>query len=372
MNNCSINTVKFVDLPAQNRDALPTLLAGIEDMIRRGAFVGGPAVDAFEEKIAAYVGVKYAVSCSDGTAALKLALLGAGIKPGDKVVVPTNSYIASANAVVHAGGVPTLVDCCADTYLLDLNQVEDALKAGAKFVLPVHLYGNPCPMDEISRLAERYGATVVEDNAQAIGAELHGRKTGGFGLAAGISFYPAKNLGSFGQGGAIFTNDRRLADLARRYSEQGGGAGDNRYYHEVIGFNERLHSIQAFCLSVMLEQIDSFNAGRRRAASDYLKHLPAERVQRITPDAVPVYHLFEYRCDDSAHRERIIQAFKAKNIGYGFHYPVPIHKQKAYAELNHMCLLVAEKSAETLLSLPMHPFLSEAEVDYVCSALLDA
>ncbi len=360
--------VGFVDLSAQYADVEKVILDGLAEIIRKSAFVGGPALQEFETKLADYIGTKCAVGCSDGTAALKLALLAAGIEKGDGVVVPTNSFIASANAVVHAGGEPILVDCDAETYLIDLNQVEDALKAGrAKFIMPVHLYGNPCPIQEILALAEKHGAGVIEDNAQAIGALVDGRRTGSFGFAAGISFYPAKNLGAFGQGGAVVTNDESIAQKVRMYAEQ--GQGSQRYYHEVIGFNDRLHSIQAHVLNVMLDKLDGLNASRLQVADWYAERLPADRIQKRTDNATPVYHLFEYRCDNAEQREKLAAALKENNIACGYHYPVPIHKQKAYAQYNELRLPVAERLAETLVSLPIHPFITGNQVARVCDVI---
>jgi len=360
--------VKFVDIPAQYADIMENVLAAITEMVHKGAFVGGAALERFETALAEYVGTKFAVGCSDGTAALKLSLLAAGINKGDGVVVPTNSFVASANAVVHAGGRPVLIDCDAETFLLDLNQVEDALRAGkARFVLPVHLYGNPCPMRQVLELAERYGAKVVEDNAQAIGAKLDGRRTGSFAAAGGTSFYPAKNLGAFGQGGAVLTDEKRIADTVRMYVEQ--GQGSRRYYHDVIGYNDRLHSIQAAVLVMLLGKLDGFNAARLQAADWYAARLDTERIQKRTRNATPVYHLFEYRCDDAKHRDALAEAFKTGNIGFGLHYPVPIHKQKAYPNDNALHLPVAERLAETLISLPMHPNLTSRQVQRVCDVI---
>ena len=360
--------VKFVDIPAQYCDIEDEIISALSELIHNSAFVGGPAVTDFETGLAKYVGSKFAIGCSDGTSALKLLLLAAGIKPADGVIVPTNSYIASANAVVHAGGTPVLVDCDPQTYLIDLNQVADALKANkAKFIMPVHLYGNPCPMKEVMSLAKQYGATVVEDNAQAIGAKVDGQRTGTFGIAAGVSFYPAKNLGAFGQGGAILTDDEQLAEKVRMYIEQ--GQGSQRYYHDVVGFNARLHSLQARVLGMLLDKLDGLNANRLQAADWYAARLGDNRVQKRTPGATPVYHLFEYRCDNTQQRDKLADAFKANNVGFGYHYPVPIHKQKAYPQSNALSLPVAEKLAETLISLPMHPSLSEQQVDQVCKVI---
>ncbi len=360
--------VSFVDIPAQYADIEEEIVAAIADLIHRGAFVGGPALADFEAKLAAYAGAKFAVGCSDGTSALMLSLLAAGTGEGRVAVVPANTFVATANAVVQAGGTVTVVDCDPETYLIDLNQVEDVLRAGkADFIMPVHLYGNPCPMTEIMSLADRYGAKVIEDNAQAIGAAVSGQRTGSFGLAGCISFYPAKNLGAFGQGGAILTSDERIATTTRMYVEQ--GQGPRRYHHDVVGYNARLHSIQACVLGILLDKLDGFNARRLRAADWYAQRLPADRIQKRTEKGTHVYHLFEYRCDDKAQRDALAGALKAADIGFGYHYPVPLHKQKAYPQLNHLSFPVAEQLADRLISLPMHPNLREEEVVRVCEVI---
>jgi dTDP-4-amino-4,6-dideoxygalactose transaminase len=361
-------TVKFVDIPAQYSDIEGDIIDAMADIIHKGSFVGGPALAAFETKLAQYAGTKFAVGCSDGTVALLLSLLAAGIKKGESVVVPVNTFIATANAVVHAGGVPVFVDCDPDSYLMDPNQAEDIFKTGkVRFVMPVHLYGNPCPMKQIMEIAGKYDVIVIEDNAQALGACVDEHRTGSFGAAAGVSFYPAKNLGAFGQGGAVLTNDEETSKFVRMYVEQ--GQSSERYYHEVIGYNARLDNIQACILSMLLDRLDDFNVARRRAADQYASRLPADHIQKRTAEAKPVYHLFEYRCDSKTQRDKLAEALKAAGIGFGYHYPVPIHKQKAYAEYNKLSFPVAERLAETLISLPMHPGLTEEQVDSVCNII---
>lgn len=363
--------IRFVDLPAQYADIEDDILASLRDLIHRGAFVGGEALSQFEARLAEFTGVAWAVGCSDGTSALMLAMRAAGLRPGDGVVVPANSFIASANSVVHAGGTPVLVDCDPQTFLIDLNMTEAELKAGrARFIMPVHLYGNPCPMDDLLALADRYHAIVIEDNAQAIGATYKGKRTGSFGRAAATSFYPAKNLGCFGQGGAVVTDDKDLAQTVRTYVEQ--GQGSRRYYHDVIGYNARLHSMQACVLSKLLGKVDGFSSRRLQVADEYAVRLSADRLQKRTTGAVPVYHLFEYRCDSASHRQRLADAMQAANIPFAFHYPVPIHKQKAYPAFNSLRLPVAERLADTLISLPMHPGLTSADIERVCSVVLAA
>jgi len=360
--------VGFVDLPAQYADVEEEIVAAIADLVHRGVFVGGPVVADFEARLADYVGVRFAVGCSDGTSSLMLSLLAEGMRAGDVAIIPANTYVATANAVIQAGGSVAVVDCDPQTYLIDLNQLADALAGGAKFILPVHLYGNPCPMAELTALADRFGAKIVEDNAQAIGASVAGRRTGSFGLAAGVSFYPTKNLGSFGQGGAVLTSDQKLADTVRMYVEQGQGA--DRHHHDVVGYNARLHAIQACVLGKLLGKLDGFNAARLRAADWYARQLPAERIQKRTEGATHVYHLLEFRCHSSEHRQKVADALKAAGIGFGYHYPVPVHKQAAYPELNGLSFPVAERLADTLISLPMHPCLTEQQVQAVCDVVL--
>lgn len=363
-----VSPIAFVDIPAQYGNLRDELLTGIARLIDQGAFVGGPVLEQFEQHLAEYVGTKYAIGCSDGTTALQVALLAAGIKQGDKVVVPSNSFIASANAVVHAGGVPVLIDCTHDSFLIDLSLVEDALRNGAQFVLPVHLYGNPCPMDELINLCEKYGAFIIEDNAQALGSKFGDRRTGSFGLAAGVSFYPAKNLGAFGQGGAILTNDASVARRARLYIEQ--GQGEARYHHEVIGYNGRLHTIQALILDILLGRLDDWNQARREIASIYASRLLDDHIQKVTAFSEPVFHLFEFRCSSKSERDILAQALRDNDIGFGYHYPVPIHKQKAYWQYNNLSLPVCESLAETLISLPIHPNLAPQDAQRVCDLVV--
>ncbi len=360
--------VKFVDIPAQYQQFEKELIDGISQLIHRGAFVGGEPLEAFEKSLADFCGVRHAIGCSDGTMALTLSLIASGIKKGDGVIVPANSYIASANAVVHAGGTPLFVDCDPQSFLIDLDAAESVMKKGAaSFIIPVHLYGNPCPMEQIMSLSAGYGVKIIEDNAQAIGARLGERRTGSFGVAAGVSFYPAKNLGAFGQGGAVLTNDPEIARCVRMYVEQ--GQSDRRYYHDVIGYNGRLDSIQARVLGILLSHVDAFNTARLSVADRYATRLDQDRIQSRTPGATPVYHLFEYRCLSTAGREKLVASLQAAGVQFGYHYPLPIHKQKAYAACNGMSMPVSERLADTLVSLPLHPGMSEDEVERVCDVI---
>lgn len=363
MNKCA-----FVDIPSLYKDIQGEIVAALTLMIDNGDFVGGQALSDFEMELAEYTGSKYAIGCSDGTFAVQCALLAAGIKPGDKVVVPVNSFIATAFSVIHARGEVVFVDCCSDTFLLDINQTETALKQGAKFVIPVHLYGNPCEMDVILDLAHKYNAIVIEDNAQALGAAYNGQKTGTFGAASGISFYPAKNIGAFGQGGALLTNDAMIRKTSRMLTEQ--GQGEKRYYHELIGYNGRLDSLQAKVLSFMLKKLDNFIVKRKEIARLYEDRLGVDKIQKKTPNGSHVYHLFEYRCESKFSRERLCEVLKGNDLPFAFHYPVPIHKQAAFLSCNNQSYPFAESLAETLISLPIHPNMSFDHVDEICSHIL--
>ncbi len=362
--------ISFVNILAQYADLTGVLHLAISDAIRKGDFTGGTAVTSFEEELAEYCGVEHVIGCSSGTSALKLALLGMGLEPGDHVVVPTNSFIASASAVVHAAGIPVFVDCDPHTYLMDMAGLEGILQHGSiRFIMPVHLYGNPCPMDAILELAVKYEVSVLEDNAQALGAYYRGERTGSFGQAACVSFFPSKNLGAFGQAGAVLTNDPRVAEIARMYREH--GQGTDRYKHQVFGYNDRLDSVQARVLRVLLPKLDELNQKRRQVACWYRKRLPENRLQVCTPGSTHTYHLLPLRCDDTVQREQLITRLRSEEIGFGLHYPIPIHLQPAwnFPMPRHNTRPVAERLAKCLISLPMHPTMTEDQVIRVCDVV---
>lgn len=365
--------IKFVDLPAQIALSKAAISKRIGSALDSASFVGGAAVEEFEAKAARYLGVKHVIGCGSGTDALTIAFRAAGLQPGERVLVPTNSFIATAYSVSHAGCQPVFVDVDPDTYLLDANLVEAAIqREGVRKLAIVHLYGSPANMDDLLDLANRYELQIFEDNAQAIGAEFAGRKTGTFGAAGAISFYPSKNLGACGQAGAISTNDDCIAKTCRSLTEQGQFPGDPKYHHRHVGYNSRLQSIQACVLTEMIEHLEDFNNRRRAVAEMYRKRLSAARLQLETPRCKHAYHLFVYRCEDKHARDRVADRLARDKIGFGYHYPIPIHKQLAYADYNHCELPVSERLAETLISLPMHPFLKDEEVEVVCQAVQEA
>ncbi len=359
--------IPLCDLKAQYASIQKEIDDAIKSIIARTNFIQGEEVRLLEKEFAAFCGARFGVACASGTDALHLTLLALGVGPDDEVITSPHTFTATAEAVYYCGARPVFVDIDPRTFNLDPSRLEEKITPRTKVIMPVHLYGQPADMDPILEIAGRHGLPVLEDACQAHGAEYKGRRVGSIGAAACFSFYPAKNLGAFGQGGAVLTNDEALAAAVRMYVEQ--GQGSRRYYHDVIGYNGRLHSLQACVLGKLLPKLDSFNAARLRAADWYAACLPADRLQRRTPGSVPVYHLFEYRCDDPAQRDRLAAAFQAAGVPFAYHYPVPIHKQKAYPRHNALSLPVAERLADTLISLPMHPGLTEEQVERVCQVI---
>jgi dTDP-4-amino-4,6-dideoxygalactose transaminase len=355
--------VKLVDLGRQYQAIEPEVDRAIARVLDRTDFILGEEVSRFEDEFAQYCEVKYAVGLSSGAAALELGLHALGIRAGDEVLVPANSFIASASAVSLTGATPVFVDVDPTTYNIDVRQLEERITPRTKAILPVHLYGQPAEMDLIMEVAGRYGLFVIEDACQAHGARYTGRRVGSFGHVAAFSFYPGKNLGAYGDGGALVTNDPDLADRVRVLRNCGQR---EKYHHIAVGWNHRLDTIQAAVLRVKLRYLDEWNARRRQWASLYDQLLKETDV--VTPVASPlgehVYHLYVIQVED----RRGLQSFLANHgIATGIHYPVPIHLQPAYADLGYQAgdFPVTERCASRLLSLPMFPELEEQEVTFV-------
>lgn len=361
--------VPFVDLKAQFRALRSELLPRMTQVMEDASFILGPDVAAFEENFARYVGVEHCVGVESGTAALQFALEVLGIGPGDDVIVPANTYIASALAVSAAGARPVLVDVDAN-YLIDPALLENALTPQTKAIMPVHLYGQVVPMEPILEFARRHGIFVVEDACQAHGARWNGRRAGSFGDVAAFSFYPGKNLGAYGDAGAIVTSDAALADRLRLLRDFGQR---KKYEHLIKGGNCRLDSIQAAVLDVKLRHLDEWNEARRRHASAYdarLSKIGIKAPARLAREA-HVYHLYVIEVE---HRDRVAEALRERGIATGIHYPIPIHLQPAYAELRlgRGSFRQTERSAERILSLPMFPELTDEQIDLVAAALASA
>jgi dTDP-4-amino-4,6-dideoxygalactose transaminase len=329
-----------------------------------GWYILGAEVEAFEREFAAYLGAKHCVGVGNGLEALQLILMGYGIGAGDEVIVPANTYIASWLAVSYTGAGPVPVEPDPGTYNLDPRLVEEALTPRAKAIMPVHLYGQPVEMETIWQVAEKHGLKVIEDAAQGHGGKFRERMVGDLGDAAGFSFYPTKNLGAFGDAGAVVTNDDELADKVRVLRNYGSRV---KYYNEVKGHNSRLDPLQAAFLRVKLKRLDEWNRRRDRIAKHYLDHLrsaPDLGLPQIPPGVLPVWHLFVVSHPE---RDRLQAYLKAQGIGTMIHYPVPPHLSEAYREMG--CrpgdYPITEKMADTFLSIPIGPHLSMEDVDYV-------
>lgn len=361
----------LVDLHAQYNSIKTEVDAAMHAVVESAAFVGGPAVREFEAAFATFCECSHVVSCANGTDAIYVVLRGLGIGAGDEVITVTNTFIATAEAISSTGAKPVFVDVGPDTALIDTNQIEAAITQRTKAIIPVHLYGQPADMDEINRIAKTQGLAVIEDAAQAHGARYRGRRVGALATAATFSFYPGKNLGAYGDGGAMAFTD---SVLARRCAMLRDHGRLDKYLHELEGVNSRLDTLQAAVLLVKLRHLDSWNAARRRAAGWYVERL------RDVPDLVlpvvadgnePVWHLFVVR---HPRRDRVREAMEKAGIGVGIHYPVPLHLQPAYAHLGHAKgrFPVAEQLAATCWSLPLYPELTETDVDRVVTALRGA
>ncbi|MFN2427480.1 MAG: DegT/DnrJ/EryC1/StrS family aminotransferase [Candidatus Binatia bacterium] len=363
-----MNVVPFVDLALQYRELEAEIRPVLDDAFARADYILGAGVTRFEEEFAAYVGVKHAVGVGNGLDALRLALVALGIGPGDDVIVPANTFIATAFAVSAVGATPLLVDCCEDTHQIDPELIEAALTARTKAIIPVHLYGHPADMTRILAIARRHGLAVIEDAAQAHGARLGGRACGSFGDAGCFSFYPAKNLGAYGDGGIVVTEDAALAERLGQLRNYGQHAKNE---HDMIGVNSRLDTVQAAVLSVKLRHLDSWNARRASHAARYAALLgDAGLVLPATcPEASHVFHLYVVR---SERRDELRAHLEREGIQAGIHYPVPVHLQGAYAGLGHRAgaFPVAERLAAQVLSLPMFPELTEGQIERVCGAIL--
>jgi dTDP-4-amino-4,6-dideoxygalactose transaminase len=365
--------VNFVDLGAQYNNIKNDVLKDIDQALTTGAFMGS---ENFEKKFAEYHGSKYCVGVGSGTDALLLSLLALGIGPGDAVIVPANTYIATAFAVSHTGADPVFVDVNPDTYTMDVKYiddivVDDIIGPRIKAIIPVHLYGQPAHMDGVIGFAEEMNWYIVEDCAQSIGAVYKGKKTGTFGTVGCYSFYPAKNLGGLGQGGAIITDDEEIAETVRELGNIGRARG-SWFDYKYIGYNSRLDAINARFLERGLREIDNWNDNRRIAAYWYEKNL--ENVKEVvTPPSAedgtyPVFHLYELKTESKEIRDDLKAFLTEKGVATSLHYPKPCHLQDMYT-YEEVWLPISERLSDTLLSLPMHPNLKEVEVKYVCDCI---
>lgn len=361
--------VPFVDLGAQNRTIETEIKQAISKVIQETDFILGRDVHLFEKEFAAFCDAHYAIGVDSGTSALELALRAFDIGPGDEVITAANSFIASALGISHAGAKPVLVDVDPCTYTLDVTAIERAITRRTKAIIPVHLYGHPAHMDPILALADKHGLVVIEDACQAHGARYKGKRVGSLGHAAAFSFYPGKNLGAYGDGGMVVTNDRKVAkrlEMLRNYGQK------EKYKHLFRGYNRRLDTIQAAILRVKLKYLEKWNAARRWNATLYQKHLEGSGI--VVPGeaggAEAVWHLYVVRTEQ---RDALKEHLAGKGISVGIHYPVPIHLQPAYEDLGHKRgdFPVTEAYADRILSLPMYAELTSGQIEHVSSAIAE-
>lgn len=360
--------VPFVDLAAQQAEVAADVLPVWRRLLESASFIGGPEVDAFEREYAEYIGVQHVVGVSNGTDALELALRAVGVGRGDEVIIPANTFIATAEAASRIGAVPVPVDVDDEFLLIDPDAIEAAITPRTAAIVPVHLFGQTAPIELIAPIAARHGMVIVEDAAQSQGAAGSAGRAGALGRVAATSFYPGKNLGAAGDAGAVMTDDRGIAATIRNLAAHGSSV---KYVHDRIGMNARLDAVQAAVLRAKLRRLDGWNTARREAARRYerlLVGLDGIRLPATRPGNADVWHLYVVRMDE---RDRVASELTAQGIGVGVHYPTPLHLTDAYAALGHRRgqFPVAEAAADRILSLPMHPHLTGPQQESVARAL---
>lgn len=362
--------VPFVDLKAQYAGIKPEIDTAIQRVVDGAGFILGEEVSHFEQALAATAGAKDAVGVSSGTGALLLALLAVGVAPGDEVITTAHTFIATAEAVSRIGARPVFVDIDPRTYNIDPDKVESAITDRTKVILPVHLYGQPADLKPLQDIATRHGLVLIEDAAQAIAAEYDGKRCGGIGDLACFSFYPSKNLGAYGDAGAVTGNDETLLAKVRKLRDHGR---ISKYEHDELGFGQRIDALQAAILGAKLPHLEAWTEARRAHARLYNELLSDTGVE--TPfeseNVRHVYHLYVVR---TSRRDHLLAQLKAKGIDAGIHYPIPVHRQPVYRKLGYgdVSLPITEKAAAEILSLPMYPELRREQIEYVAQAVREA
>ncbi len=364
-----METIPYLDLAAQYSALRSEVLKALEEICESTAFAQGPATSEFEAEFAAYCGVHHCVSLNSGTSALHLALRCLDVGPGDEVVTVSMTFIATAWAISYVGAKPVFVDIDPVRRTLDPDKLEAAITSRTKAIIPVHLYGMPAEIDRIVAIAERHGLPVIEDAAQAHGAKYRGKRVSQFGKITCFSFYPGKNLGAYGEGGALITNDASIAQRARSLRDH---AQSQKYFHDEIGYNYRMDSFQAAVLSIKLKHLDAWNAARidcARCYTDLLKD-SSYKLPAHFSDSECVWHCYVI---ETSERDRVRSALQDAGIQTAVHYPLPVHLQKAYAHLGYQSgdLPLTEALCEQCLSLPIYPELSKEKISRVASVLLD-
>jgi dTDP-4-amino-4,6-dideoxygalactose transaminase len=362
-------SIPLADLVAQYRSIQPDIDSAMRAVLEGGHFILGPNTKSFEQEMARYLGVDHGIGVASGSDALILALRAMGIGPGDEVIVPTFTFLATASAVLHVGAVPVLVDVEPHTYCMDVDAVERAIGKHTRAVIPVHLFGQPVDMEPLMALAASHGLSVIEDNAQALGAVERGRRTGSVGHVGCLSFFPSKNLGGYGDGGMIVTNDRSVADKARILRTHGWR---EKYHPEVLGYNSRLDEMQAAVLRVKLRHLDAWNDERIRRARLYTRALSDAGVDTPTErsESSHVYHLYVIGV---RHRDAVERALRERGIGTAVYYPIPLHRTTLFR--NHAAgheFPVADRLSAELLAIPLYPEMGDERQDTVVAAVRQA
>ncbi|MEA2602411.1 MAG: hypothetical protein QOF89_3403 [Acidobacteriota bacterium] len=359
--------IPLVDLKAQHAEIAAEVEAGFARVIGETAFILGPAVREFEAAFARFCGVPHCLGVGNGTDAIELVIRALGLGPGDEVLVPANTFIATALGVLRAGATPVLVDCDA-FFLMDPAQVEERITPRTRALLPVHLFGQIAEMETLREIAARHGLALLEDAAQSQGARRHGRASGSLGDAAATSFYPGKNLGAYGDGGAVLTASDEIAAAVRKLRNWGS---EQKYHHPELGFNSRLDTLQAVVLAAKLRRLDAWNEARRRAAARYdglLAELTGVETPRTLPGNEPVWHLYVVRVP---RRDEVLAQLNAEGIGAGIHYPTPLHLHGALRHLGYRegDFPAAERAAREVLSVPLDPHITPEQQERVAGAL---
>lgn len=359
--------IPFVTFIPLEKELDHDIRAAFERVYNRSWYIEGEEDKAFEQAFADYCGVRYAIGVGNGLDALMLALKALGVGEGDEVIVPSNTYIATALAVTYVGAKPVFVEPCMDTFNIDPNLIEEKITDKTKAIMPVHLYGQACDMDPIMEIARKHNLFVVEDCAQAHGAMYKGKRVGSFGDAAGFSFYPGKNLGALGDAGAAVTNNKELADKIRALGNYGS---DYKYHHIYKGNNSRLDEFQAAFLSAKLPILDKVNEDRRRIARAYSEGIKNEKIilPSVREECVPVWHIYAVRCSE---RDALEKHLNDLEIGTNKHYPIPMHLQECYKDLGMAkgSLPLAEEISSTELSLPLYYGMTDEQIRYVIDSV---
>lgn len=364
--NAASPRIPIVNVEAQHQKLRPEILRALRDVFDSRAYVQGPHVQAFETAFASEHGAAHAAGCSNGTAALSLALEAAGVGPGDEVITTSYTFVATAESILHLGATPVFVDIEPGTYNMDPRLVRQAVTQRTKAIVPVHLYGTPCAMDELREIANENDVVIVEDCAQAHLAKFEGQAVGTFGRAGSFSFYPGKNLGACGDAGMVVSEDENTISRVKKLLDHGR---ETKYLHDIVGYNRRMDAMQAAILGVKLRYLEEWTSRRRENAEAYDSRLKPAGFQVIEPpdNTEPVYHLYVVQVDN---REETTEALAANGIGFGIHYPTPLHLQPSMSELGYKAgsLPVTEAVAGRVLSLPMCAELSRGQIDRVCDA----